>query len=102
MKKIWISKDECQTLGGWSCYCAYWEIYNDNEEVVAYICEECGTIIMPQIGYPKGWHQFHRNNEPLEVELLEFDEESILIKVFDEESYTKRLYYKRKEDQHGY
>lgn len=48
MKTRYVSKDEHRSFGGWGSYMDFIEILNDDDEVVAMVSEELGTIWTPR------------------------------------------------------
>ena len=77
MKTRFVSKDEHRHFGGWGMYMDFIEILNDEDEVVAMVSEELGTIETPQ-----GLEVLHdENNHAIRCELLDYNEDYLVVKA---------------------
>ena len=77
MKLNYIDKDQHRSFGGWGSYMDFIEILNDEDEVVAMVSEELGTIETPQ-----GLEVLHdENNQVIRCELLDYNEDYLVVKA---------------------
>ena len=77
MKLNYVDKDQHRSFGGWGMYMDFIEILNDEDEVVAMVSEELGTIETPQ-----GLEVLHdENNQAIRCELLDYNEDYLVVKA---------------------
>ena len=77
MKTRFVSKDEHRSFGGWGSYMDFIEILNDDDEVVAMVSEELGTIETPQ-----GLEVLHdENNQVIRCELMDYTEDYVVVRA---------------------
>lgn len=78
MKTRYVDKSEHRSFGGWGSYMDFIEILNDEDEVVAMVSEELGTIWTPQC-----LETLHdENNQAIRCELLDYNEDYLVVKAF--------------------
>ena len=79
MKKVLITKDQHQTMGGWNHWCEFYEIYDDNGNLKAEVNEEDGTVITDHLII------FEEDNEVIPCYLLEVNDTNIHVDIMGDE-----------------
>lgn len=94
MKTVYVSKNECRSRGGWSSYCEWTEIYDNDNNLVAVVDEEHGEVVLPL--QAEGHRSFERTyaNRVIPITLLEVKENYLVIEIQNLYNTVKRLYYR--------
>lgn len=79
-----------EPFGGWACNCNFLEITDKNNNILAEICEDMGTIIFP---LKKGYFQRSYANRPIPITLLEITDNFIVIQIHNKYDTVKKLWY---------
>lgn len=85
------TKEDCQTRGGWSCYCEWDEIYIDGR-CVATIDEEHGEIYLPE--NPNGWKDRVYAGRCIPVVIKDINELFVEVEIQNKKKTIWKCWYK--------
>lgn len=94
MKKIYVSESERRHMGGWSSYCSFYEIFDNEGKLVAQVNEEEGTVVLPhQESFDNKIFSREYKGRIIPITLLDFNEKFLTIKIHNLHNTVKKLYY---------